>query len=151
MRLYLSHRGRSAAAIDSYPTPAVVHLQWFGLKPNEPGFASQESVFEHLQNADEKSVCCELAHIYHYYLHGPSGNRADPTSDVQDNGSVADCSQMTAASRKQPAAPPPSDVTSLRGPLPDLVVQKFDCGDLAWRYVWRLPVMPVWTLLQCTR
>jgi len=104
------------------------HFAWF----------SQENVFEHLQSADENSVCCELAHIYHYYLHGPSGNRADSsTSNVEDNVSVANCSQMTAASRKQhPAAPPPAaDVASLRGPLPDLVVQKFDCGDLAWRCV----------------
>jgi hypothetical protein len=89
---------------------------------------SQEKVFEHLQSADENSVCCELAHIYHYYLHGPSGNRADATSDVQDHASVANCSQTTAASRKLPP-----DSASLRGPLPDLVVQKFDCGHLVWR------------------
>lgn len=88
-------------------------------------------MFEHLQSSDENSICCELAHIYHYYLHGPCGNRGDSATNVEDNVSVANCSQMTATSRR----PPPTEQAV---PLPELLVQKFDYGDLAWRYEWAL-------------
>eukprot|EP00951_Prasinocladus_malaysianus_P031030 scaffold295170_cov44-Prasinocladus_malaysianus.AAC.1 len=34
---------------------------------------------------DEQSLrmCNELAHVYHYYLHGAGGNRADPKAPRQ--------------------------------------------------------------------
>ena len=44
------------------------------------GNIKPEILQEMADDADGKTLCSQLAHIYHYYLHGQRGSRPSPRS-----------------------------------------------------------------------